>query len=332
MACLIDLLSYRIDPALEAWIDEFRPQVIYSMFSTIRIGRLVKRIADRCNIPVVPHVMDDWWEVPYYGASIGPLIGPLLRRNFKSIFPRVPLMLTISQSMSQTFESRFGLPCKHYMNCIEDRWIDRWGRQRSEPGELSIAVMGSLKRSRLPLIQDLGAAVELAGRKLGARQPIVHVYASHGDGAALAGSANWKSISFFPAPTDEQLRDVFNSNSIMAHVDDFADAGSRHYRYSMSAKVPVYLASGRPILAYGPASNGTARFLEDHQCGLIVGERSVEKLADGIVTLAGDISVRTAMIDNAFGMLEADFRQSTVSRSFRNSLCDIARTPTTPIR
>ena len=39
----------------------------------------------------------------------------------------------------------------------------------------------------------------------------------------------------------------------MVHLEDFAMVNQDYYRYSMTGKLPVYLASGRPILFYGRA-------------------------------------------------------------------------------
>jgi glycosyltransferase involved in cell wall biosynthesis len=58
----------------------------------------------------------------------------------------------------------------------------------------------------------------------------------------------------------------------------FNDQKHCHYRYSFPTKLPELIASGRPILSYGPKETSTNRILEANSIGLRLNDRSIPKL------------------------------------------------------
>jgi glycosyltransferase involved in cell wall biosynthesis len=65
----------------------------------------------------------------------------------------------------------------------------------------------------------------------------------------------------------------------------FKEEKHRHYRYSFPTKLPELIASGRPILSYGPKETATNRILETDNLGLRIHDRSVAKLVESLETL-----------------------------------------------
>ena len=67
----------------------------------------------------------------------------------------------------------------------------------------------------------------------------------------------------------------------------FKEEKHRHYRYSFPTKLPELIASGRPILSYGPKETATNKILETNNLGLRIHDRSVPKLVESLETLVG---------------------------------------------
>ena len=76
------------------------------------------------------------------------------------------------------------------------------------------------------------------------------------------------------------------------HVDTFDPTASAYLRYSLSAKVPWYLAAGAPLFAYGSPELGTLRFLAEHRCAAVVGERDPRSLSDRLREFIQDGAAR----------------------------------------
>jgi glycosyltransferase involved in cell wall biosynthesis len=64
----------------------------------------------------------------------------------------------------------------------------------------------------------------------------------------------------------------------------FKEEKHLHYRYSFPTKLPELIASGRPILSYGPRETATNRILESNNLGLRIHDRSVPKLVESLKT------------------------------------------------
>ena len=65
----------------------------------------------------------------------------------------------------------------------------------------------------------------------------------------------------------------------------FRDSKHEHYKYSFPTKLPELIASGRPILSYGPAGTSANRLLDQQNIGIRIHNRSVDNLVRSIMEL-----------------------------------------------
>ena len=79
--------------------------------------------------------------------------------------------------------------------------------------------------------------------------------------------------------------DVMEKAHCFVIPSSFKEEKHRHYRYSFPTKLPELIASGRPILSYGPKETATNRILETINLGLRIHDRSVPKLVESLETL-----------------------------------------------
>ena len=63
----------------------------------------------------------------------------------------------------------------------------------------------------------------------------------------------------------------------------FNQQNHSHYRYSFPTKLPELIASGRPIISYGPSDTSTNRLLSKNNLGIRVHKRSIVKLTNTII-------------------------------------------------
>jgi len=101
----------------------------------------------------------------------------------------------------------------------------------------------------------------------------------------------------------------------------FKEEKHRHYRYSFPTKLPELIASGRPILSYGPKETATNRILETNNLGIRICVRSVPKLVESLETL---ISQYQESIDK-FALVPPTildkFSADSVRSKLKNILC-----------
>jgi len=100
----------------------------------------------------------------------------------------------------------------------------------------------------------------------------------------------------------------------------FKEEKHRHYRYSFPTKLPELIASGRPILSYGPKETATNRILETNNLGLRIHDRSVPKLVEYLETLISQYQESIRKFASVSPTIQKKFSAVCVRRKLRNIL------------
>ena len=100
----------------------------------------------------------------------------------------------------------------------------------------------------------------------------------------------------------------------------FKEEKHRHYRYSFPTKLPELIASGRPILSYGPKETATNRILETNNLGLRIHDRSVEKLVESLENLVSQYQESVKQFAQISPTILEQFSADCVRRKLRNIL------------
>ena len=100
----------------------------------------------------------------------------------------------------------------------------------------------------------------------------------------------------------------------------FKDEKHRHYRYSFPTKLPELIASGRPILSYGPKETATNRILKANNLGLRIHVRSVPKLVESLETLISQYQEGIEKFAAISPTILEKFSADCVRRKLRNIL------------
>ena len=97
----------------------------------------------------------------------------------------------------------------------------------------------------------------------------------------------------------------------------FNDQKHSHYRYSFPTKLPELIASGRPILSYGPKETSTNRILDANSIGIRLNDRSVPKLVDALENLVTKYEDSVNQFASASPVLMENFTADSVRRKLK---------------
>lgn len=100
----------------------------------------------------------------------------------------------------------------------------------------------------------------------------------------------------------------------------FREEKHHHYRYSFPTKLPELIASGRPILSYGPKETATNRILQANNIGLRIHNRSVSKLVENLENLGNRYNESTKKFTTACPTILEKFSADCVRRKLKNIL------------
>jgi glycosyltransferase involved in cell wall biosynthesis len=286
-----DLAPLTIPRTLWGWLDDYQPQLVYSVLGSVQVMRLALRVAQRFQIPIVPHFMDDWPTTQYQDGLFTGVPRWVLLRHIQAVFRRAPTGLAISAVMAEEYRQRYGLAFETFMNTV-DTQLFGGARPTRPPGPAAqLVYVGGLHLGRWELLRDLGQAAQELGERGQAAEVVVYAPATdlseygvrlleHG-GVRLGGTL-----------ASHEMPAVLRGADVLLHVESFDPKLQRYTRLSLSTKLPQYLAAGRPILAYAPAHLASCQHVEQCHSGLAVGVRDPARLRAALQRLLQDCELR----------------------------------------
>ncbi len=293
---VLDLLPYEVAPKLEAWVKEFEPEVIYTFAGSIRMMRLALAIRACCRCPVVVHFMDDWPETLYSGHVLSPILRPVLGRALQATLAASAERCTISPAMAQEYMRRYGGRFDAFMNCAELSEATSEANCDNSVSEGRLLVMGNLDRGRADLLNDIVRAIQ----RLRQGGSVLRLIVCTQSACRWVPEGLCDNVEFQEPPSDDKgLQKLLAGAGALLYLDSFQKPDRKYFRYSLSAKLPAYLMSGRPIIVYGPRENAAARYAVEEAWGLVVGSRSAQLLDQTLMTLVTQPDLRALLAANA---------------------------------
>jgi len=132
-------------------------------------------------------------------------------------------------------------------------------------------------------------------------------------------------LKFYPKRAD-YLR-ALQQQSVLVLALDWPDESTVHrdeLATIFPTKTPEYLASGCPILVHCPEDYFLARFIREHQCGIVVSERSKDALDDAFRALFQGGSQVEAMQRAALAAAHV-FAPDAIAQRFQEKVCQVSQ-------
>ena len=124
-------------------------------------------------------------------------------------------------------------------------------------------------------------------------------------------------------PRSEYPRTLIKADLLALPIN--FDAESLTYvRYSMANKSPEYMASGTPILVYGPMEAATVEYAVEGKWGHVVAVRDKEKLEKAIVSLMSSPEKGAELGRRARELSFTKHDSNMVRQRFRDLLCSVS--------
>jgi glycosyltransferase involved in cell wall biosynthesis len=320
---------------LARWIEAFHPELLYTILGTNAMMQLVDAVQRRFALPLVAHMMDDWPATSYRGGALGPVARRRMDRLLRELLRRADGRFGICDAMCAAYARRYGVPFEPFQNTIDlGRWSALAKSAAAPAAAPDVVYIGSiLPLAQLQSLADCCRAVaDLAREGLGIRLSIYSpaAYAERHRRQLVIDD----SISLEDTITDDEsfFRRLAAADVLLLPVN-FDRRAIDLLRYSMPTKVPAYLASGTPILAYGPAEVAQIRYALASGWAHVVCERGARSVREGLRRLLADAPLRTSLSERA-RRTAAQFHDSTSVRTrFQSRLAQLARAKgPTPVR
>jgi len=283
-----------LTPELERWVEEFRPQVLYTILGTNGMMELANALRRRFNLALVVHIMDDWPAVAYRG---GLLSGPTRRymdRLLHQLLLAAAGRLCISDAMASEYRQRYGVPFDVFQNPVDTGTWAAFGKTDIAVGlPARIAYIGSiLEEAQLTSVVDCCRAVAALRRR--GIDVVFHIYSPAYQTAVHRSRLVFdEAVCLHDAVTDDaEVFRLLGAADVLLLPVNFDAATIRYVRLSMPTKVPAFLFSGTPVLVYAPEALAQTEYARRAGWGLVIDRREEAALMHGIERLLTDMLLR----------------------------------------
>lgn len=278
--------GYRLSSELCQWITRFRPQIIYSYLELPLITNLVAKIATAYDVPVVPHLMDEWHSIRK-SESVSDYWW-FCRRwlDFRKILKHSPLGLSISDKMTAEYQKRYKIPFHTFMNSVDP--VIYSPNQKSDSNIVRMVYAGTVSGlGRWPLVVTIAQIVQELNRNgysieftLFIKKNMFTELPTEGNGVIINDFIDDVSLAKFLSKCD-----------IAVITEGFEKENIAYTRLSLSSKIAPYLMAGCYILAIGPEENNSIRYIIDNNLGKVIINGDMQDIAEKIKFLLSDKNI-----------------------------------------
>lgn len=305
-----------LSPRLAAWLDDYRPELVYSILGTTGYCDLLEAIARHCAAPFVLHVMDHGTIAPAWPGLFGWWARRGLERRLPRLMRGAAGCLAIGEAMAREYGRHYGRPFAHFQNTMDLTHHQPFVKRDLRCGTPARFVyVGSLHPyATAQALQDCAAAIAaLRGNGLAVELTVYTPLELFGSQAAALGGQ--PGVVVRPAPTaDAEFFRVLQAADALVLPVNFDEASVHFIRLSMPTKVPSYLASGVPILVYGPRGTAQVDYAAQHGWGHVIDVRAAAPLQAGMQAILADAGLRAALSCRARNVA-AEFHDADVVRA-----------------
>jgi glycosyltransferase involved in cell wall biosynthesis len=318
----------RLTGALECWIADFKPELLYTLLGSNAFMELTTAVRRRFALPTVIHMMDDFPTINYRRGVFARYERNRMEKLLAENFTAATACMGICAEMCAAFSRRYGRAFVPFQNCVD---VERWrpvvrtdGAAKGAPPR--VLYFGSVfANAQLASLVDLCRSI---ARLNSVGVPIQFDIAS----PASQLAAHRGDLMVHPAiRLIEPTRDDREFFATLAAADalvlpiNYDDETVDYIRYSMPTKVPAYMASGTPILVYGPRGVAQVDYAAREGWGHVVCDRDAAALDSGMRRILSDAPLREGLRTRAQALASANHDSVRVRHEFQDALKAAAR-------
>lgn len=247
------------------WIERVSPDIVFFQCGNVSaVFDFVEKVCSNRGIPLIMQSTDD-----YIGAhfSVDPFFWLYLRDMRKSYKRAVDIAyrnIVIGEMMRNEYMRMFGGRYYVAMNSVSVHSAKKCSDQIPNTNTPSVSYFGNLGLGRGEVIAHLAKRMEpyaINFRVYSMMKPSKRQ-------SRMMKKLN--NLRFMGGVTGEQFSEALRQSDVLLHVESFKRRHKIITRLSISTKIPEYLASGKTILACGPAGIASIDYLRSSKTAVII--------------------------------------------------------------
>lgn len=310
---LLDVSPVILQPETIKLIDQFKPEVIYSNLSSIRLIKTVRIISNRYAIKPVLHFMDDWPTTLYSTNRMTKWAHSKMRNELLRLVNRTDYSLTISELMAKEYTSRYKKEFFAISNPIPLNIYKK--KKLSKNKKKTIVYCGGLHLERWKSLEEVAEVFNDLGNEFFDWE--FKIYTPKKDFVYYKKFLkDDKILNWTKELEPEEVDEVLENSDILLHIESFDSGIMKFTKYSFSTKIPQYMSSGKPILAYGPENLASTQFIREKNVGnLATNKKEIKK---HLIELMSNSLLRNQLGNNGIIQAKNKFEKNYLQGEFLN--------------
>jgi glycosyltransferase involved in cell wall biosynthesis len=161
-------------------------------------------------------------------------------------------------------------------------------------------------------------------QRYGIQSAELHVYTHLSSGKIRDWGWDSRGIAVHPWVSQEELRGVLQSADILFLPYSFSEAYRFAVESAFPSKIADYLATGRPILVFGPPYSSLVRYAKEQGFAEVVDNCDEDALARGIQRILSDSAYRRELCGRSLEVFEQNHNIVRQRAELRSRLAGIA--------
>ena len=102
---------------------------------------------------------------------------------------------------------------------------------------------------------------------------VLHIYTNEKDAELYKNEFCDLPAEFFSAVSHENISEVYDGADVLIHVETESPMLLGFFKYSISTKIPEYLATGKPVMFFGPKQLGLYEYLSENNAAYVASNK-----------------------------------------------------------
>lgn len=264
---LIWNISHWKNKRLKNWIDEIKPDVIFTIMQDVNaITQFITTVSSCHKIPVIMFVTDDYFNDFIISKNPVRKLYYFRRKKLNSqLAKNIKYLIGCSDKATHYFKEQLKIKnyCTFYTPSNPEYWQLK-NQQKKENDIIQIRYFGNLGIGRDKILREIGKALQKLNSD--GMKAKLEIYSSVTD-KEIIQSLNVVNGSEFKGWTyGKEYIDLLQKSDIVVHVESFDVEMIKRTWVSVSTKISDYLGAGKCILVVGPPNLASIEHLQNAAC------------------------------------------------------------------
>lgn len=313
------LYRLKITTDFNKWITEFNPDIIYSQLSTLEFIRFVTEIHEQFEIPVALHIMDDWPKSLTNKGLLSAYWKKTIDREFRKLLDTSEVLMSICESMSEEYMTRYGKEFTPFHNPIEiGNWLPYSKKQWDIESEFKILYTGRIGKANGKSILFMSSIIN--GMNQDQNKIILDIFTSDDKTKNASLIKKMRGVRVNKTVAYHEMPTLLASYDLLFLPLDFDKEGILFAQFSMPTKASEYMISGTPVLVYADRRTALAKYAASDSWAYLVSDSDKMSLIRAVNDLYSDYSLRKKLAERARELVIKNEDANIIREKFRKKL------------